>query len=133
VGLGSATAVVALLLGYAFITADAFEVTARQQLYQDPIVYAQHSRYQEIVLTEAVAFPGRPRDVRLYLNGDLQFSGPLAKTGRYEFNPMPPGVYTLTVTGTLNTSTNVVSGTWTYDDLVGTSDDNGTWTGQLCP
>ena len=72
--LGSATAVVALLLGYAFITADAFEITARQQLYQDPIVYAQHSRYQEIVLTEAVAFPGRPRDVRLYLNGDLQFS-----------------------------------------------------------
>ena len=72
--LGAASVVVGLLLGYAFVSADGFEVTARQQLYQDPVVSAQHSRYQEIVLTEAVAFPGRPRDVRLYLNGDLQFS-----------------------------------------------------------
>jgi spermidine synthase len=73
-GLGAASIVVALLLGYAFAMAGAFEVTARQQLYQDPIVYAQRSRYQEIVLTQAVPFPGRPSDVRLYLNGDLQFS-----------------------------------------------------------
>lgn len=72
--LGAACVVVALLLGYAFALATTFEVTARQQLYQDPIVYAQRSRYQEIVLTEAVRFPGRPADVRLFLNGDLQFS-----------------------------------------------------------
>lgn len=44
-----------------------------------------------------------------------------------------PGVYTLTVTGTLNTTTNTVSGTWTYNDLVAPSTDSGTWSGPACP
>jgi spermidine synthase len=72
--LGAAGVATALLLGYGYAVADGFEVTARQQLYRDPIVYAQRSRYQEIVLTESVSLFGAPRDIRLYLNGDLQFS-----------------------------------------------------------
>jgi spermidine synthase len=44
------------------------EVTARQQLYADPVVAAAQSSYQQIVVTE------RNGDVRLYLDGDLQFS-----------------------------------------------------------
>jgi spermidine synthase len=59
-----ALAVLATLL----VRADDIEVTARQRLYADPIVTAQRSAYQEIVVTE------RKGDVRLYLNGDLQFS-----------------------------------------------------------
>ena len=44
-----------------------------------------------------------------------------------------PGVYTLTITGTLDTTTNTVSGTWTYEDLVTPSTDSGTWSGTPCP
>ncbi|WP_064447956.1 polyamine aminopropyltransferase [Micromonospora sp. NBRC 110037] len=73
--LGAATAVVGLLLGYAWVTAHDFEVTTRQQLYRDPVVHAERSRYQEIVLTRSVSEPGRSAtDLRLFLNGDLQFS-----------------------------------------------------------
>jgi hypothetical protein len=44
------------------------------------------------------------------------------------------GVYLLTVTGTLDTSSNTVSGSWTYDDLVTpSSSDAGTWSGSPCP
>ncbi|BCL15006.1 polyamine aminopropyltransferase [Micromonospora sagamiensis] len=67
--------VVALCLSYAWITARDFEVTARQQLYRDPVVHAERSRYQEIVLTRSVTEVDRQAsDLRLYLNGDLQFS-----------------------------------------------------------
>ncbi|GAA4443401.1 polyamine aminopropyltransferase [Phytohabitans houttuyneae] len=66
---GGAVAV-GLLLGYAYVVAHDFEVTARQQLYRDPVVHAERSRYQEIVLTKALG----STDLRLYLNGDLQFS-----------------------------------------------------------
>jgi spermidine synthase len=58
----------AALLGVLLIRADDIEVTARQQLYADPIVAAVRSDYQEIVVTE------RAGDVRLFLDGDLQFS-----------------------------------------------------------
>lgn len=44
-----------------------------------------------------------------------------------------PGVYTLTVTGTLDTTTNTVSGTWTFEDHVAPSTDSGTWSGSPCP
>ncbi|MGN9811879.1 polyamine aminopropyltransferase [Micromonospora sp. BQ11] len=76
VGLTAGSVVVALCLGYAWLTAQDFEVTARQQLYRDPVVHAERSRYQEIVLTRSVAEPGRTgtTDLRLFLNGDLQFS-----------------------------------------------------------
>ncbi|WP_422734490.1 polyamine aminopropyltransferase [Micromonospora sp. WMMD558] len=75
VALTAGSVVVALCLGYAWLTARDFEVTARQQLYRDPVVHAERSRYQEIVLTRSVAEPGRgATDLRLFLNGDLQFS-----------------------------------------------------------
>jgi len=65
----AATVVTALGLAYA----GRFEVSARQQLYDDPIVHSERSAYQEIDLTESLTFGGAA-DVRLFLNGDLQLS-----------------------------------------------------------
>lgn len=62
---------VAVALGLAY--AGRFEVSARQQLYDDPIVVSERTPYQEIDLTESLTARGTP-DVRLYLNGDLQLS-----------------------------------------------------------
>ncbi|MCX2970194.1 polyamine aminopropyltransferase [Streptomyces sp. JHD 1] len=61
------------VLGTAYAFAEDIEVTARQQLYRDPIVRAESTPYQEIVLTREATFTGE-RDLRLFLNGDLQFS-----------------------------------------------------------
>ncbi|TDD76664.1 polyamine aminopropyltransferase [Actinomadura darangshiensis] len=72
-GLWAAMAVVLLVLVGTYTLADDFEVSARQVLYQDPIVMAKRTPYQEIVITRKVALSGRP-DMRLFLNGDLQFS-----------------------------------------------------------
>lgn len=58
----------ATLLGVLIVRSADIEVTARQRLYADPVVAAEQSDYQQIVLTE------RDGDVRLYLDGDLQFS-----------------------------------------------------------
>ncbi|MFC3495232.1 polyamine aminopropyltransferase [Glycomyces rhizosphaerae] len=66
-------ALTALLLVAAFAYTDKFETQARQALYAAPIVYSEDSRYQQIVMTEA-ASPFGEQDLRLYLNGDLQFS-----------------------------------------------------------
>lgn len=43
------------------------------------------------------------------------------------------GVYDLSITGTYNTLTSVINGTWQYDDLVGPSQDNGTFSATPCP
>lgn len=67
-----AVAVVALVAGALY--ADRFEVTARQALYRDPIVHVERSPYQEIVLTEKPITSRARGDVRLFLDGDLQFS-----------------------------------------------------------
>jgi spermidine synthase len=56
-------------LGIAAGAAASFEVTARQSLFDDRIVLIERTPYQEIVLTE-----GEGDDLRLFLNGDLQFS-----------------------------------------------------------
>lgn len=64
----AALLVSAALLGGLILNAADIEVSARQRLYADPVVVAEHSAYQEVVLTE------RSGDVRLYLDGDLQFS-----------------------------------------------------------
>jgi spermidine synthase len=61
---------VAGALGLAGAGAGTFVVTARQALYDDPVVVALRSDYQEIVLTEARGTD----DVRLFLDGDLQFA-----------------------------------------------------------
>ncbi len=58
----------ATLLGVLLARSSDIEITARQRLYPDPVVHAQRSHYQEIVVT------ARGDDVRLYLDGDLQFS-----------------------------------------------------------
>src|SRR5918998_6526401 len=60
----AAAAVLAVLI----VRSADIEVTARQRLYADPVVAAERSDYQQIVVTE------RNGDVRLYLDGDLQFS-----------------------------------------------------------
>ncbi len=44
------------------------ETTSRQRLYADPIIAYRHTPYQEIVVTR------RGSDLRLYLDGGLQFS-----------------------------------------------------------
>ena len=59
---------VVVLLGLAAGAANGLEVTARQALFEDPLVHVERTRYQEIALTEAGG------DLRLFLNGDLQFS-----------------------------------------------------------
>ncbi|MEY9210733.1 polyamine aminopropyltransferase [Thermobifida halotolerans] len=70
VGLASGLALVMAVSSSALALSDRFEVDARQALYRDPVVYATRTDYQEIVLTENL-----PRtDLRLFLNGDLQFS-----------------------------------------------------------
>jgi spermidine synthase len=62
--LAAALAVLATLL----VRAADIETTSRQRLYADPIIAQQHSAYQEIVVTR------RGDDLRLYLDGGLQFS-----------------------------------------------------------
>lgn len=75
VALTAGFVVVGLCLGYAYVTAEDFELTARQQLYRDPVVHAERSAYQEIVLTRSIGRDAAGNeDLRLYLNGDLQFS-----------------------------------------------------------
>ncbi len=56
------------LLATLLVRADGIETTTRQRLYADPIVAYERSAYQEIVVTR------RGADVRLYLDGGLQFS-----------------------------------------------------------
>ncbi|WP_320672793.1 polyamine aminopropyltransferase [Patulibacter defluvii] len=62
---------IAVAAGLAY--AGRFEVSARQQLYDDPIVVSERTPYQEIDITESATFSGT-KDVRLFLNGDLQLS-----------------------------------------------------------
>jgi spermidine synthase len=60
-------AALALLATLLVRSAD-IETTSRQRLYADPIVAYRHTAYQEIVVTR------RGNDMRLYLDGGLQFS-----------------------------------------------------------
>ncbi|OFJ58989.1 spermidine synthase [Corynebacterium sp. HMSC076C10] len=66
----SVAALVAALVGLVALLAGIrdIEATARQSLYAQPIVFAKHSKYQDIVVTR---FGG---DRRLYLDGGLQYS-----------------------------------------------------------
>jgi spermidine synthase len=56
------------LLATLLVRAADIETTSRQRLYADPIIAYRHSAYQEIVVTR------RGNDMRLYLDGGLQFS-----------------------------------------------------------
>ncbi|MBB4908136.1 polyamine aminopropyltransferase [Actinophytocola algeriensis] len=62
------------VLGFAFAQSDAFLRYARDELYEDPVVYSETTQYQDIVLTESSPVVDGPKDTRLFLNGDLQFS-----------------------------------------------------------
>jgi spermidine synthase len=62
-----------IAVGGGLAYADRFEVSARQQLYDDPIVLSERTPYQEIDITESLTLGGA-KDVRLFLNGDLQLS-----------------------------------------------------------
>lgn len=67
------TALCALAAAFALLVtllvrAHDIETTSRQQLYDDPIIAYRHTAYQEIVVTR------RGSDLRLYLDGGLQFS-----------------------------------------------------------
>src|SRR5882757_8951717 len=62
--LGLALALLATLLA----RAQDIQTTSRQRLYADPIIAWRQSAYQEIVVTR------RGNDMRLYLDGGLQFS-----------------------------------------------------------
>jgi spermidine synthase len=72
-GLWAGMAGVVAVLAGTYVLADAFEISARQALYRDPIALAERTPYQEIVVTRATRLSGR-KDLRLFLNGDLQFS-----------------------------------------------------------
>jgi spermidine synthase len=63
-----ALAVALGLLATLLVRAADIETTSRQRLYADPIIAHRHSAYQEIVVTR------RGNDMRLYLDGGLQFS-----------------------------------------------------------
>ena len=63
-----ASLVVAAALVAGFIWSERIERTAEVAAYGDPIIYAQSTPYQRIVLTK------RDDDLRLHLNGNLQFS-----------------------------------------------------------
>ena len=62
--LAAALALLAALL----VSAQNIETSSRQRLYADPIIAYRQSAYQEIVVTR------RGGDMRLYLDGGLQFS-----------------------------------------------------------
>lgn len=66
--LGIATALVAIPLLAGAVGADRLADVFETKLYRDPVVYADQSRYQRIVLT------ARGGDLRMFLDGGLQFS-----------------------------------------------------------
>lgn len=63
-----AALLVLALLGAGFLAAERLQRWAEVAAYQEPVVYAESSPYQRIVLTR------NGDDLRLYLNGNLQFS-----------------------------------------------------------
>lgn len=72
--LGAGTLAVLAVLGVAFAGSETLLRYARNALYDDPVVHAETSTYQEIVLTEWDPMTAGDTDTRLFLNGDLQFS-----------------------------------------------------------
>lgn len=63
-----ASVLVLLALGAGFVASDRLQRWAEVASYGEPVIYAVTTRFQRIVLTR------RNDDVRLYLNGNLQFS-----------------------------------------------------------
>jgi hypothetical protein len=79
-----------------------------------------------------VAFPsGGNVDQLITFEGTVERTG--TGTRAIAFSGGNPGVLDLTGTGTLNTISNAVAGTWALDDVNNLADDSGTWNGVLCP
>ncbi len=64
----AASILVLILLGIGFAGSERLQRWAEVAAYQEPIIYAETSAFQRIVLTRS------GEDLRLYLNGNLQFS-----------------------------------------------------------
>ncbi|MEO6215758.1 MAG: polyamine aminopropyltransferase, partial [Sphingomonas sp.] len=64
----AAAILVAIALGAGFIVSEKLQRAAEVAVYGDPILYATSTPYQRIVITK------RGDDLRLFLNGNLQFS-----------------------------------------------------------
>ncbi len=60
--------VLLFLLTLGFFYGETYAYSFEQQLYADPIIYHDDTKYQRIIMTK------EPGDVRLYLDGQLQFS-----------------------------------------------------------
>ena len=71
------------------------ETTSRQRLYADPIIAYRHTAYQEIVVTR------RGNDMRLYLDGGLQFStrDEYRYTESLVYPPLGKGAHSVLVLG----------------------------------
>lgn len=69
VGLWSAAILIGLIMLTGFLFSFRVVDVLEQQLYDDIIVFREQTSYQRVVLTR-----GRGNDVRLYLDGNLQFS-----------------------------------------------------------
>lgn len=59
---------VLMMLLLAFVYANRLVFAAEQKYFGDPVVYESHSPYQRLVVTQW------KDDIRLYINGNLQFS-----------------------------------------------------------
>ena len=66
----------------------------------------------------------------LYLTGTMSGTG---TTRTIALEGITQDGVTVSATGSLNTSTNAVNGTWTVTDGTGAVVDNGTWSGSACP
>jgi spermidine synthase len=76
-----------IILAIGFVLANQIIHFSEVQAYQDTILYAKSSPYQRIILTKS------PMDVRLYLNGNLQFSS--MDEYRYHESLVHPGLASL--------------------------------------
>lgn len=65
---GLASALLVLALGACVARSQSLEAMLEESLYRDPVVFSEQSPYQRIVLTRSGA------ELRLYLNGNLQYS-----------------------------------------------------------
>ncbi|MGB8646953.1 MAG: polyamine aminopropyltransferase [Anaerolineae bacterium] len=67
-GIAAGTIAAGVLLAIGFVQSTAITALTEDTLYQDPILYAEQSRYQRLVVTSY------QDEIRLYLDKELQFS-----------------------------------------------------------
>lgn len=62
------SACLTLLLSIGILNASSWSISAEQEIYRDPIIFSMATPYQRMILTK------RGEKLRLYINGQLQFS-----------------------------------------------------------